>query len=117
MFVIGHVSHLGHRESWHPSVLALVPGLIAGSGLDAPEVLPGRVVIPHVGTEQAGALGTAIPAEFMESGLFGHEKGSYTRAVAHKLGHLELAYEGSLFLGEVGDPPLEMQPNLPKALQ
>jgi formate hydrogenlyase transcriptional activator len=59
----------------------------------------------------------AIPSGLLESELFGHERGAYTGAMTQRIGRLEVADQGSLFLDEIGDIPLELQPKLLRVLQ
>src|SRR5262249_57487090 len=59
----------------------------------------------------------AIPSGLLESELFGHEKGAFTGALMQRKGRFELAHGGSLFLDEIGDISLELQPKLLRAVQ
>ena len=59
----------------------------------------------------------AIPLGLLESGLFGHERGAFTGAVAQRIGRFEAAHKGTLFLDEIGDIPAELQPKLLRVVQ
>ena len=61
--------------------------------------------------------GAALPSGLLESELFGYEKGAFTGATSSRIGRVELAHRGMLFLDEVGDIPLDVQPKLLRVLQ
>jgi two-component system NtrC family response regulator len=94
--------------------------LISGESGTGKEVVASAI---HYQSERASAGRlvpvncSAIPRELLESELFGHVKGSFTGAVADRVGKFEAAHGGTLFLDEVGDMPLELQAKILRAVQ
>ncbi len=106
----GHVEQVAHSEA---SVL------ITGENGVGKEVVARNL---HLGGPRAGGPFVtvncaAIPAELIESELFGHEKGAFTGATERRLGHFESANGGTLFLDEIGDMPLAAQAKVLRALE
>jgi sigma-54 specific flagellar transcriptional regulator A len=72
---------------------------------------------PRAGANFVPINCAAIPKDLIESELFGHKKGAFTGAVTDRVGRFELAHNGSIFLDEIGDLPLELQVKLLRVLQ
>jgi transcriptional regulator with GAF, ATPase, and Fis domain len=72
---------------------------------------------PRAGKPLVKVNCAALPSNLIESELFGHEKGSFTGAVDHRIGKFELANNGTLFLDEIGEMPLELQVKLLRVIQ
>lgn len=96
-----------------------LPVLITGESGTGKELVAQKL---HAGSECAAGPFIAVncgalPAQLVQSELFGHEKGAFTGATQRKIGKIEAAHNGSLFLDEIGDLPLEEQVNLLRFLQ
>ncbi len=102
-------------------------GMVAGSNatvLITGDSGTGKEVVAHAIHHHSGRSGLFLPVNcsalsenLLESELFGHEKGSFTGAVAHKEGKFELTDEGTLFLDELGEMPAPLQAKLLRVLQ
>ncbi len=93
--------------------------LISGENGTGKEVVARSVQLssPRAGGAFVTVNCAAIPAELIESELFGHEKGSFTGAHERRVGHFEAAHGGTLFLDEIGDMPLAAQAKVLRALE
>jgi two-component system, NtrC family, nitrogen regulation response regulator NtrX len=107
------------REQIARAALSEAPVLVTGENGTGKELVARQIHL--LSPRAAGPLVTvncaAIPAELIESELFGHEKGSFTGAHERRTGHFEAAHGGTLFLDEVGDMPLAAQAKVLRALE
>jgi formate hydrogenlyase transcriptional activator len=122
--------NIGNMVGQGPAFQAVVKSVQTVAGTDATVLITGETgtgkelvarAIHELSSRSKGSFVkvncAAIPASLLESELFGHEKGSFTGALAQKLGRFELAHRGTLFLDEIGEMPLELQPKLLRAIQ
>jgi DNA-binding NtrC family response regulator len=107
------------REQIERAAAAPVPVLVTGENGTGKEVVARS--LHFTGSRAAGPFiavnCAAIPAELIESELFGHEKGSFTGAHERRIGHFEAAHGGTLFLDEIGDMPLAAQAKVLRVLE
>src|ERR1700752_245497 len=110
------ISLLGHAAEIAKAELDVL--IVGESGVGKEAIAQG---IYHLGRRLSGAFVAvkvaAVPESMMESELFGHEKGAFTGAINRTIGHFERADRGVLFLDEIGDLPLKLQPKLLRVLQ
>ena len=113
-----------------PAMLALFSNLRKISGVDAPVLITGEsgtgkelgALAIHERSSRSGGPFVAVncgalPSNLIQSELFGYEKGAFTGATQRKIGRLEAATGGTIFLDEIGDLPMDMQVNLLRFLQ
>ncbi len=122
----GNMGIIGHSEAIQKvrSLIAMVSNtnsgiLILGESGTGKELVA-KAIHENSGREAMQLIKVncaAIPKNLLESELFGHEKGSFTGAIAQKKGKFEQAHKGTLFLDEIGEMPLELQVKLLRALQ
>ncbi|MGO4999297.1 sigma 54-interacting transcriptional regulator [Oceanisphaera sp. W20_SRM_FM3] len=118
--ILGQSQSMFHlKQQLHKVATCQLPVLITGESGTGKELVAQQL---HAASECAHGPFIAVncgalPAQLVQSELFGHEKGAFTGATQRKIGKFEAAHQGSLFLDEIGDLPLEEQVNLLRFLQ